>query len=225
MNFLAPAPGTATEFGLRRTGPTSTSAQSGHLARILPLTNGAWLEIQNERRDWAWMRSSASFATVSGQATYTAAQAGVTDLGMWARDTFRNYVTTVGTRSEVFMDFLPYDAWRNTYQYGANRFTTSRPIVITITPAIDLGFGPVPSGDYTITGDYYRAPSSLAADTDTPSLPTKYHMAIVYRAMMLYGGFEAATEVYQRGELEYRRLMRALTADQLPEISFGGALC
>ncbi len=225
MNFLALAQRVAMECGLRGAVPTTVSSQSGNLARIVTWANEAWLEIQNERRDWAWMRSSASFATVSGQATYTAAQAGVTDLGMWARDTFRNYVTTVGTRSEVFMDFLPYDAWRNMYQYGANRFTTSRPIVIPIMPAIDLGFGPVPSGDYTITGDYYRSPSSLAADTDTPSLPTKYHMAIVYRAMMFYGGFEAATEVYQRGETEYRRLMRGLSADQLPEMTFGGALC
>jgi hypothetical protein len=50
-------------------------------------------------------------------------------------------------------------------------------------------------------------------------------MAIVYRAMMFYGGYEAASEVYQRGEQEFVKLMRRMTADRLPEVSFAGTLC
>ena len=40
-------------------------------------------------------------------------------------------------------------------------------------------------------------------------------MAIVYRAMMYYAGYEAAPEVYSRGELEFKRLMNRLEIDQI----------
>jgi hypothetical protein len=40
-------------------------------------------------------------------------------------------------------------------------------------------------------------------------------MMIVYRTMMFYGGYEAAPEVYQRGETEFKRLMNRLEIDQL----------
>jgi hypothetical protein len=49
-------------------------------------------------------------------------------------------------------------------------------------------------------------------------------MAIVYRAMMSYGAYEAAAEVYQRGEAEFNRMIRRVLADRLPEISAGSAL-
>jgi hypothetical protein len=47
---------------------------------------------------------------------------------------------------------------------------------------------------------------------------------IVYRAMMFYAGYEAAPEVYQRGELEFKRLMNRLEIDQLPDMVSGPPL-
>jgi len=46
----------------------------------------------------------------------------------------------------------------------------------------------------------------------------------VYRAMMYYAGFEAASEVYQRGELEFKRLMNRIDIDQLPTLISGPPL-
>jgi hypothetical protein len=42
--------------------------------------------------------------------------------------------------------------------------------------------------------------------------------------MMSYGGFESATEVYQRGEIEFSKLMKRLDADRLPQILLSGPL-
>ena len=49
-------------------------------------------------------------------------------------------------------------------------------------------------------------------------------MMIVYRAMMFYGGYESAPEVYQRGEAEFKRLMSRLDIDQLPTLVSGPPL-
>lgn len=261
------------------------------------------------RQDWDWMRTTATFPTVTGQATYTTTQIGLTDFGKWARDTFRNYanpsvtfsiaspcvmtltshnlsvgdtvipfttgalptgltsgttyyvqsvpssdtvtlsatsggtaintsgtqsgthtissnnVTTfAGLKSEIFMPYIEYDFWRDGYEFGALRQTQTRPTVITITPNKSIGLGPFPISGYTVLGDYYRVPTEMSVNTDTPTLPTQYHMAIVYRAMMSYGAFEAASEVYQRGEMEFNKMIRRVLADRLPEITAGSAL-
>jgi hypothetical protein len=139
--------------------------------------------------------------------------------------TSNNTTTFGGLRSEVFMDYLDYDGWRDAYLYGALRSTRSRPGMITITPDKSIGLGPVPAAGYTALGDYFAAPSYMAADLDIPTLPTQFHMAIVYRAMMAYAGYESASEVYQRGEVEFNKMMRRLTIDRTPEVTFGGALC
>jgi len=49
-------------------------------------------------------------------------------------------------------------------------------------------------------------------------------MAIVYRAMMYYAGYEAAPEVLSRGDFEYRRLYSRMEIDQLPTIVSGPPL-
>lgn len=138
--------------------------------------------------------------------------------------TSNNQTTFIGFNTEVFMDYLDYEVWRDTYSYSANRQVQTRPLVVTITPNKSLGLGPYPSAGYTIVGDYFTVPSELSGDTDTPDMPTQFHMAIVYYAMMQYGGFEAAAEVYQRGETEYRKIMMRLHSSRLPETRIGGAL-
>jgi hypothetical protein len=230
MDFLAIVKRLRAECGITGTGPTTVVSQTGELGRLVDWTNDAWRDIQTAHQDWDWMRTSTSFATVQAQATYPlgsgAGTCGVTaaTFGMWARNTGRSYVTSVGTNSEAMLDFLPYDAWRNTYQFGATRAAYSRPVEFSIAPDRSICLGPVPISGYTITLDYFTAPSDMAADADIPALPTQYHMAIVYRAMMFYGAYEAAPEVYQRGEVEFQKLMRRMTADRMPEMTWGPAL-
>lgn len=158
-------------------------------------------------------------ATVNGSAiTTSGTQSGVHTL------TSSNTTTFSGLKSEIFMGYSAYDDWRNTYQYGAVRSVKTRPNDITTTPALALALGPVPDAGYTIVGDYYSAPSELVANTDTPALPAKFHLAIVYKAMISYGMYEAATEVVQRGQMETDKWMRRIHVDQMPDITTGGSL-
>lgn len=126
-----------------------------------------------------------------------------------------------GLRSEVFMDYLEYDDWRDAYQFGALRQVQTRPLVVSITSDKSLALGPFPIAGYTVVGDYYSAPYELVNDTDIPLLPARYHYAIVYKAMVAYGMYESASEVVQRGQAELEKWLRRMSVDQLPEVTTG----
>jgi hypothetical protein len=183
------------------------------------------------------MRSSnllgggASFVPAAGQYTTPlgtgAGQVGIAcdSFGKWDKDTFRNYTTTVGTSNEMFLDEVPFDVWRDAYMLGAMRTVQTRPVAVAIGPDQSVNLGPPPNGLYTITADYFVAPSVMVQDTDAPTgLPTRFNMLIVYKAMMKYAGYESATEVYARGSAEYNLMFAELEAVRLPQMSFAGAL-
>lgn len=203
---------------------TLQNVQVEEVARLVDWVNEAWMDIQLRRPDWNWMRTSAPFTTVAGQAVYPLAQIGVADFGNWDEKTFRCYDTSAGLNSEMQMDQMGYDAWRNAYYIGALRQTQSRPMVMAVAPDLSICLGPVPAVGYTVTGDYFRVATELAADADTPVLPSQFHMAIIYRAMMYYGTSEAAPEVYDEGQMEFNKMMGRIALQQLPEIELGAAL-
>ena len=211
------------ESGSKAADLTTAIGLTGESRLLANWINSAWIDIQGQHRDWGWMRLAVSFATVNGQATYTPAQAGVTNFGMWDRYSFRNYLTATGIRAEVFMHYMPYDRWRDIYQFSSNRTSYSQSYDITITPEKALGLGPVPLVGYTITGYCYTSPTEMTLDADIPALPVQYHMAIVYRALMFYGANEAAVEVYNHGRTEFNRIMSRIEADYGPEIELGAA--
>lgn len=211
-------------------GPSTVISQTGEYARLVTWINAAYADIQNAHTDWGWMRTTASFTTVASQATYAlgsgSGTTGVTvaTFGEWARHTGRSYLTATGTPSEMELPYCQYESWRSNYQLGTNRTSTSRPQEFAIAPDKSICLGPVPLAGYTITLDYFTAPVDLALDADTPALPAAHHMAIVWKALMMYGAFEGASEVYDRGEVEFTKAMRRLTATRLPEVQFAGAL-
>jgi len=217
----------ASEVGVSGSGPAAVTAQTGEAARLVNWIASAWLDIQRLHTDWSFLLVSpgVSFATVAGQTLYTPTETGITAgvLGQWKRDTFRCYRTADGTSTEIFLPYLPYDQWRDLYQYGSLRTTNVQPTVMTIAPSFAIGLQ-TPLAGYTVTGDYYTAPVTMTADADVPSIPTQYIMAIVYRAMMDYGAFESAPEVYQRGDQKFTVLRAAMERSRLPEILTVGAL-
>lgn len=183
------------------------------------------------------MRSSnllgegASFTTVAGQASYPlgtgVGTCGIApaSFGKWDRETFRNYTTAAGFTNEMFLDYVPYDTWRDAYQLGAMRAVQTRPVAFAIGPDKSICLGPPPNDLYTITGDFFVAPTQMALDTDVPTgLPAQWHMDIVYRMMMMYAGYEAAPEVFQRGAQAHAMLFAQMEAGYAPEMSFAGSL-
>lgn len=219
-------------------GPiTTTAGQVGSIQRVINWVGDSWTEIQAEHDDWDWMRSSnllgagASFVTVAGQASYPlgtgAGTVGIAvdSFGKWDRDTFRCYTTAVGTNDEQFLDDIPYDAWRNAYMLGANRTVQTRPVAVAVGPDQSVNVGPPSNGLYTLTADYFVAPTVMATDTAVPTgLPLRFHMLPVYRTMVKYSGYESAPEVFSRGTAEGARMFSQLESARLPQITFAGSL-
>ena len=224
MNLLQLVNQTRVECGV--SGPTLASAQNltGESARILAWVQQAWIDVQTSKEDWLFLRETFEFNTVASQWEYTAANAGLTDFGNWKRDSFRASSVNNLYRDEQLLNYMDWTTYRNLYRYANMRNTLARPVVVSITPNKDLAFGSTPDQIYTINGEYYTQPVSLSADTDIPGIPARFHMIIVYRAMMYYAGYESAPEVLSRGEFEYRRLYSRMEIDQLPTIVSGPPL-
>lgn len=237
MNRLALSQRLALECAVSGT-LTTTINTTGEQLRIVTWVDQAWNDLQTEHDDWNWMRSSnllgagASFVTVAGTATYPlgtgAGTCGiaVSVFGKWARDSFRCYTTTVGTNDENILDPITFDAWRDVYMYGANRAVQTRPVAVAVGPDESVCIGPPSNGLYTVTGDYFTAPTIMLSDTDVPTgLPVAQHMLIVYKGMMSYAGYEAASEVFQRGKAGWDMMLAQLEALKMTEVAWAGALC
>lgn len=242
MNFLSLCQRACVDCGVAAntaiaTAMPTTAGATGSLGRVVNWIGDAWNDIQTAHDDWDWMRSSnllgagVAFQTVAGQTSYPLGTGegtvGVAEdaFGKWDRETFRNFTTATGFRDEIPVGDVTFDEWRDGYMFGAMRSVQTRPIVIAVGPDQSLNLGPPPNDLYTITADYFVAPTVMENDDDVPTgLPPRFHMLIVYRAMMKYGGYESAPEVYQRGSEENARMYSRLEALRARRISFGGAL-
>ncbi len=224
MNLLQLMNRAKTECGI--SGPVLATAQnlSGEMDRLKGWINSAWVDIQTEQADWDFMRFPVGFNLTASKQFYTPTEAGVTSFGSWKLDSFRASSVGANYGDEQLLNYMEFNTFRNLYQYANMRNVTARPVVVTVDPQKQLGFGSKPDLAYVIAGEYYKAPSEMSADTDAPILPDRFHLMIVYRAMMFYGGFESATEVYQRGQQEFNRLNSRLMIDQMPTLISGPPL-
>lgn len=211
--------------GIPSTGPAHVTGNVGEIKRLCSWVSQAWVEIQNQRNDWLWMQKAFSFDTVAQQMEYEIVDdIGIDDFGWWKDDSFSLYLKSAGRGNETTLDQIEYDDFQSAYDFGAHATTYARPTVIAIAPNKNLVLGYTPDAVYTVRGDYYMAPQVLAADSDTPGLPARFHMVIVHRALMKYGTFTASMEVLQEQDALHRILMNKIEQDQTPRILLGGSL-
>lgn len=225
MNYLQLAQRTRQECGVSGTGPTSTVSQSGENKRLSDWVAQAWVELQQEYPSWAWnwLRGSFIFNTVASTDTYDVTTAGITTrFAQWKPDTFTIYKLSSGVATETELEYIPYNDWRKIYELGTP--VSGFPQHVTVKPDLSLAVGPLPDDVYVIGGDYIKTPQDLIQDADIPEMPAQFHMAIVYKAMMYYGRYEAATEIYADAESSYNKLVRRIAINQLPELLLSGAL-
>lgn len=215
MNLLQLAQRLRLEVGASGNDSTVSGAV-GEWARLVAWCNTAWEDIQRRHLEWNWRRQSISFSTIAsqGEYAYAASPLSITSFASWDITRFRVYKTSIG--NENFMSYLPYDRFIDTYRIGTTRTTEGYPNVITVSPINSLLVSLIPNDtSYTISGTYYKGLSTLSNDSDTPEMPDRFHMAIVYLAMMDYGFYEGAPEVVQRAERKFNRIFAQLEVDQL----------
>lgn len=222
--FLELAGDLRREAGINGTGPSTVVSQTGEMQRVVEWILTAYRTIQNLHHNWLFLQNDFSFNTVAATQTYTPTTAGCPELGRWKDDTFQYYLTSVGVNGQQDLMFVPWDDFSAYYLRGSLQTQSGPPDVITIRPNRSLMLWPIPDAIYTISGEYYKRAQTMAADADEPLIPPEFQDAIVWRALMMYGAYEGASEKYSHGQNEYKHLLSRLELNQLPEFELGDAL-
>lgn len=222
MTFLELCQRMASECGVSLTGPVDTTTQTGRLGQIVKWVNTAWMDIQTRHNEWLFMVGSFTVNTTASDGVYTASDCSITNFREWRKDTFHIYLTSAGVAAQVPLYFMEYMNWYHRYNVGTQ--TDGYPFDFTIGNDKSIILGPKPDAIYTVTGEYQKSASELSGDSDEPELPDEYHMAIVYGAMMKYGRYAGAPEVYSDGKNQYDRIMSEMMRTQLPEFLMADCL-
>lgn len=180
------------------------------------------------REDWLFRRGTATLATTTAaQLTAAAFDNDVnTDFGKWRPPTreYRPtcYTVSLGVSSEGRLSWLPYERFRAHYLFGSQ--STGTPVHWTVGPDGALHIGPAPSEAVRLQFDYIKNYVDLADDNDAteiPLIPAIGHDAVVWLALLEYGGFAAASDAWQRAQTNYVSMLRTLASHSLEPRQFG----
>jgi hypothetical protein len=285
MTFLELVQRTRRECGIPGDGPTTTANQTREMRRLVDWVSQAYVELQEERSDWDFLRKPTTFntqhgtsqssgdtvysgnvyeivtrtttdfdsigilytgasntpgatyyittttvlgsgdsTTLAGKQSYSVGSGATYDINLsdfakWRSDSFRSYLKSAGIATQIILSqYYNYSDFRDFYLLGSRQLVTARPLYITVAPDRSLVLGFTPNDIYVVTGEYYRTPQVLSADADIPLMPDRFHMAIVYKAMMKYGLFESAAEQIEAGKAGYSMIANRLMAEYTPII-------
>jgi hypothetical protein len=192
------------------------------MLRVVEWIAAAYEDIQNTHATWRFLRDDFSFSTIASTQAYTPAAVSINDHATWIEEDMRVYSSVA---DESFLDYCMWEDFKIAYMRGAHRTQEGRPSIISVKPSNNaLTLWQLPDAVYTVLGEYYTVPDVLSGDSDSPVFPARFHMIIVWRALMFYGAYAAADEKYAHGQNEYRGLMMDLELDQLEEMVYGEPL-
>lgn len=214
MNFLQLVQRLHRETLRSTAAPASVTTTNERHARLVDRISDAWLDLQREA-DWRWMRETLDSPLTIGKQTYSGAELGVTRFGRWRADddtyTVRAYVP--GAPNTLWdLVFWQLDDFRRRFIYIQQGATT--PIAWTVDEANNLLVGPQPAAAYQLRIEHWKEPLTLTADADTPDMPERFHMLLVWRALMDVAKDDAAPEQLSKAEENYAMLHGQLVRDQ-----------
>lgn len=225
MNYLALANRLRSESAISGNAIPSVIGQTGEYKHLIDWINMAYVDIQNMHVNWEFLRKDLAFDTIAGVQNYSDTGIGLADLGEWSIDSMRVYLKSAGISNEQYLLPVSWDEFRESFLFGSTRSQTGMPVNVAAKPDDSLVIYPIPDAIYSINGEYFRAPHELALDTDLPLIPTKFHMVIVWRALMMYAMHANAQELFVVGDRETRRLIFKMEQVLLPIPDVGEPLC
>lgn len=210
MNRLALCQRAKLEMGLAGAASlTDTVAPVGLDIKVVNWVDEAWQRIQQAKL-WAWMWES---ATVTILATTNVTAGTIAE---------RRYIKD-GCR-DANGSLLTWMAWADfRHAYPSTSIGAGHPSVWTIRPDKAFTVNAKPASNAALTVERYKAPSAMAANTDSPTgMPAELHMAIVWRAVILYAGSDENASLFQHATAEYRKVMATAGAEE-EETPYWGA--
>lgn len=219
MNFLELAKAVRREAGISGDGPSNVSGQTGMYAKIVEWVRQAHDEIQLAEHQWRFDWARHTQPLTDGVDLYDP-QDWALSVRQWKRDTPYVYDAALGMQSRHWMNFVPYAAMVQLKSSDARGI----PSYWTETPDRKLWLYPVPQDGLTLVMEYYQRPKVLAGNTDTPRMPAEYHMAIVWRAVMMCCAEIEDMVRLQIAQRNYAEMMLRMRATELPTMDQPEAL-
>lgn len=211
------------ESGRSGSGPVSVSSAIDNDLRIVNAVRDCWLDLQLEPRNWRFMRKSLSGKSLSeGVGEYSQSSFGVTDVASWWHETcdYQPRVCQASSpQSEWSLKWLPYERFASMFLVGQ----PDNGVPQYWSQGLDgkLLIGPKPDATpYLLRIDYVREPTALTGDTDSPDMPTRFHMFLVWEALKSVAVTDASNENLARAADRAASLYDALCADQAEPITF-----
>lgn len=224
MNFLQLCQRLARETGTVAGVPSMTTlaGATGRIAQVKDWIAQAYIDIQNERTDWRWMRLPFLKQLTIGQIEYAPADWNL-PVARWIGDTPGQRAITIyedgKQEQEGEIEQIEWPEFRRRYVIGVH--DANQPTAWAITPQGKIAFGNKPDKAYWVRGEYRCKAQVLQADADTPDMPEQHHMLIVSEAVRLMSRRDEAWQSLGAEGLEYDRLRNALVNDQTPELVVG----
>jgi hypothetical protein len=92
--------------------------------------------------------------------------------------------------------------------------SVGEPQYYTLSSGTTLRLSPIPDAVYSLTLDYYKAPSALSADTDVSAIPSDYHDVMISYALSRAYRSEDDMQMSQFFYAEFMRDLQMLGADR-----------
>ena len=182
---------------------TTIGSSRGIQTSVKDFVNKAQRDIINSEVEWPFTIVSASFTTTASTAEY----APPTNVKTIDFDTFT--VQESVTTAEKSLDFLSFNEYIEHYnEVDTNPTGDSQglPRYVYFTPDEKIGLSPVPDvSTYTVRYYYYSTHTDMAAATDTPTIPERFHDVIVNRARYYTHMLRSDTQFSQLALRDYEQ--------------------
>jgi len=229
---------TGTELTVKVTDVTLSPATSygettEHITRCIRWIQQAWIELQDDQK-WDFMVAREQMPLLNGQTSYDIRQQVEDIVGTDVYDGIVPFVAPVDNRyiwvvngaSDPLVKQPCYYVPPEHFFGDRDRYINDQgqPYWYTIDRdnAFVIESAPT-SNDWNIEFEYRLKPQTLSVNSDTPTgLPDKYHMLIVYWAMMDYADFDETDRQFKRAKRKYRRMLNKLRLQETREYTMPG---
>jgi hypothetical protein len=185
---------------------TDVTTETNESGRVVDWIKDAWLDIQTlQSIKWKFLHTEYTKNTVASTQDYEFYVAD--DIQQFDIDSFTYYKTADGANTRQKLTYIDYRIFKQKYRDFTDE---SEPVRITVTPTNSLRLYPIPDDVYTIEVDAFSKPQELAINADVPSVPTNFHMMIVWKALIDYAGYEEAGAVFSHAAMRFDELYNQL---------------
>ena len=246
MDFLALVKRLATETGTELARNIATvdpvidpATEYGdtteHRHRLVDWTQQAWIDIQEDQDQWDFMVRTVRVDIAKGQISYDLKALVNAVEGSDIYDNIMPFVAYHDRRYIWLTDGQPspptinkcyyvpperffgeFDRYNNIAWGVPGSYSIERDgcLILDSQPASD---------NYYLEFEYKMLPQVLTDDADIPRfIKEKYHILIVYCAMVMYAGFDETAPQWQRASKLYRDKMNKLRLTDLRDYSVAG---